>query len=203
MTVYAFFLTDRSGARTDDPAMSRLVSRIMLALLMFPLGGLLYIVVVAGLMEFAFRNSQSPIAFSIAGTLVWMFVAGYWIMLWRPSVRWTQWRITTTIGAAVLVLVPALVGGTVLEQVGRGFGVFVGSLIAIILWLAATIFIWRESPDERAARIRLRGVGTLTCPSCGYNLTGLSEATCPECGAAYTIDELIALQPSRTSHELE
>jgi len=64
----------------------------------------------------------------------------------------------------------------------------------MLLWLAATIFLWRETPLERVERIKGSSKSAVTCPTCGYNLTGLSEARCPECGTRFTLDELLALQ---------
>ncbi len=65
---------------------------------------------------------------------------------------------------------------------------------AIVMWLIATVFIWRETAGERAARVKGPGKRAVTCPTCGYNLTGSSECRCPECGSKFTVDELMGLQ---------
>jgi hypothetical protein len=102
----------------------------------------------------------------------------------------------------------ALLAGIVVGILGvaitgfEGFGAFIGGIFAISLWLIATVLIWRETPAERAKRISASGRSTVTCPTCGYNLTGLSESRCPECGSKFTLDELLASQP-HTAGEIE
>jgi DNA-directed RNA polymerase subunit RPC12/RpoP len=76
-----------------------------------------------------------------------------------------------------------------------GFHMF-GTILAPLLWLIATVFIWRETPAERGRRVRSAGNAGIACPTCGYNLTGLSESRCPECGNRFTLDELLAAQPA-------
>jgi rubrerythrin len=65
------------------------------------------------------------------------------------------------------------------------------------------VFIWRETAQERVARLKTAGVDTIVCSVCGYNMTGLKEARCPECGVQYTLDQLYASQPSRDNVALE
>ena len=182
--------------------MSSLLSRIMLALLMLPLAALIYCVVIVGLMEFAFGFRNDLAAFIITDMVTAAFVATYWTLLWRRTVRWTRRRIGFTIGAAFGALTPALVLGGLVTIVDESFGAFIGGVTAILLWVALTVFIWRETGAERMARIRSRGSEVIVCPSCGYNLTGLRQPSCPECGATYTVDELVALQPAREATEI-
>ena len=123
------------------------------------------------------------------------FAIFYWLLLWRKVVDWTGWRITGTVLTVLGSIGIATAFGTLLA--GRGdeeVGIILGTLFASIAWLVATVMIWRETPGERANRMRLYGKQALFCPKCGYNLTGLYEARCPECGAKYTLDELVASQ---------
>jgi hypothetical protein len=73
----------------------------------------------------------------------------------------------------------------------------VGGGVPPIVWVLATVLIWRETPQERMQRLAAGGAGTLACPICGYNMTGLREARCPECGVGMTLDELVAAQARR------
>jgi hypothetical protein len=70
------------------------------------------------------------------------------------------------------------------------------TVLAPLLWLIATVLIWRETPAERGRRLHAAGRSGVSCPTCGYNLTGLSESRCPECGTRFTLDELMAAQPA-------
>jgi hypothetical protein len=73
-----------------------------------------------------------------------------------------------------------------------------------IIWVLATVLIWRETRAERVERMGgLIGADAIVCPICGYNLSGLREARCPECGATYTLDSLIAAQPHREAQSSE
>jgi hypothetical protein len=66
-----------------------------------------------------------------------------------------------------------------------------------IVWVLMTVVVWRETTAERTHRLAAAGADRIVCPMCGYAMTGLREARCPECGAAYTLEQLIATQPSR------
>ena len=60
----------------------------------------------------------------------------------------------------------------------------------------------RETATERSERLRSLNKTAVACPKCGYNLTGLQGTRCPECGTLYTIDELLAEQPSRADRDM-
>jgi hypothetical protein len=188
--------------------MSRLIARILLTILMFPLAALIYLAVCVWYFQIARRylgmGSRDEGGFIISGLVTWLFLAVYWSLLWRKSVQWntsrTTWTFLTALLAAVVgVIISLILGGNSWDS----FGIFLGSAAAPLLWLIATIFIWRETDSERGARLRDLGADMLVCPSCGYNLTGLHEARCPECGAQYTLNELLAGQPQRAQTELE
>ncbi len=181
--------------------MSRLVSRILLAILMFPAAFLVYVGIAVPLGS----RGRGPdlLVFLSASIVTGLFIAGWWVLLWRSSVRWTRGRAVLTVLAVPIVLCPGVVIGIWAEDlVGEGFGAFLGGVVAIFSWLVATVFIWRETAEERAARIRAAGPQTIVCPRCGYNLTGLRQTACPECGATWTVDELLATQPARQDPEL-
>ncbi len=179
--------------------MSHLIARILLAILMWPLAAMVYLiafVVLAGM----FRWGR-PYEFWGAGALAWGFVGGYWLLLWYRSVRWDGGRVGLTLASTVAALVISVLAAPALNAVERGFGHFAGSALFPLLWVVGTIFVWRESAAER--RARLGSHDALVCPQCGYNLTGLSEARCPECGTRYTLSDLYARQPSREATEIE
>jgi hypothetical protein len=146
--------------------------------------------------------NREVFCFLVAGVVTWLFVAGYWWLLWRASVNWNGWRIGGSAAAIVgSAIVSGLVGVLISAAVDRGngdFGTFVATVLSILLWLISTVFLWRETPKERSTR--LSGAGNaITCPTCGYNLTGLSESRCPECGTKFTLDQLLASQRPATT----
>jgi hypothetical protein len=186
--------------------MSQLIARILLSIFVFPLAAILYTVIVVIAMDQLrgnYRFDRDLYAFLTAGICTCAFIGGYWLLLWHKSVNWIQGRAMGTFGAAVASAIVATVVGVMVSGVDRGFGVFVGTVIAPLLWLVATVFIWRESAQERAARLSHAGKDSIVCPTCGYNLTGLKESRCPECGTQFTLDQLLASQPSRTQGEIE
>jgi hypothetical protein len=88
--------------------MSHLLARIMLALLMLPLGTLAYVVVFVG----ADKSGGGFNAFVLADVVSGAFVAAYWVLLWRKFVAWTSRRLGVTAGAAAVAAVAGLgVGG--------------------------------------------------------------------------------------------
>jgi hypothetical protein len=186
--------------------MSTLVARILLSLMVVPLGALVYIVSFIVINTF-YRDDEWSLI--LAGGATWGFVAAYWVLLWRRAVSWTTARVTWTLVGAALALVLGLAIGAGLMGVVAAQRSFVSwewapvlafaTACSPVLWLFATVLVWRETRDERAARVRGVNRGGVVCPTCGYNLTGLSDARCPECGARYTLDELLASQPQHAA----
>jgi uncharacterized paraquat-inducible protein A len=175
--------------------MSHLVSRILLAVLMLPAASLIFIVTIIAA-EKAFGYQYRPLPMVMAGFCTWVFVAMYWYGLWRGSVRWTQQRVMRTFLAAGVCIAAGLMSGLLIYSIENDVGQFVGCVTAPLLWLIAATLIWRETPRERAARMKGTSKFAIVCPKCGYNLTGLQSTRCPECGTQYTLDELLMAQPS-------
>lgn len=183
--------------------MSHLLSRIMLALLMLPLAAVIYMITVVILMETVFGFSDDELAFLFTNFFTAGFVVLYWSFLWRRSVQWTRRRLGLSIGAGLGSIFAGCIIGLVVVFVEDSFGVFIGGISAILLWLMTTCLIWRETPDERTSRLRGTSSQTIACPNCGYNMTGLRTTICPECGATFTIDELLVAQPTMEASELD
>jgi len=181
--------------------MSHLVSRILLAILMFPLATVFYIIVLVMGEHWIRRNLGSETYLFIWASLItWGVVAVYWCLLWKSSVKWNSDRILFTFLAAIVaVFVSSVVGMMAGSSMPNDFPMFIGGILAIILWLIGTVLIWRETPAERAKRLAASPASAVSCPTCGYNLTGLTETRCPECGSKFTINELLASQPTSRS----
>jgi hypothetical protein len=167
----------------------------MLAILMLPAAAAVYfgaVVVGFELPRFGSWGYQSQrwVPFLFAGAINWAFVAAYWILLWRRTVRWTATRRRLTALVTLGSAAAGLVAGLAIHLIEDEVSGFFGSTVAPIVWLIATTLVWRESNDERAERIA--GPGTVFCPSCGYNLSGLHGTRCPECGKEFTLDALLA-----------
>lgn len=154
------------------------------------------------------RGPPSAWGIALLWMIVYAFVATYWILLWRSTVRWTRARVRYTALAGVV----ALAGGfafavtliAVSRQIPEGIALLLGGGGVPIVWVLATVILWRETPAERLARMsRLVSHPSVLCPVCGYNLSGLREARCPECGGSFTLDELAAGQPQRDEHPAE
>ena len=182
--------------------MSQLISRILLTILLFPSATLVLIV------SFLLAEPQmdNDTAIRLCGVITCAYMAGYWVLLWRRAVVWTPERMRATLSYAAVAVVAGAVVGFVIDWVqpyADEVALVLACLTATLLWIIATIFVWRETPAERAARLSRAGADALVCPSCGYNLTGLREARCPECGATFTLNELLSAQPGRASAEVE
>jgi CDP-diglyceride synthetase len=184
--------------------MSRLVARILLTVLMFPAAILFFLIcfIVVERMWFS-RDANAVLISLIPGSL---FLIGYWLMLWRRAVSWTPQRIRATWWAASGAAIAGTCIGLGIQAMfpdEQWIGTFLGVLCGLVIWIIATVFIWRESEAERAARLSRANSDALVCPTCGYNLTGLRETRCPECGTQFTLNELYAAQPQRATAELE
>jgi len=183
--------------------MPRLVAQILLSVLMLAIASILYTVTAACTYELVGWNFDI-LVFLVAGLVTWLFIVVFWMLLWRRYVRWTHRRLQKTIASFFVVLFPAALAGWLTSPVvDESFGMFIAGATAILLWLVATVLIWRETVTERFERIRYFGDNALICPNCGYNLTGLTTCTCPECGSEYTLDELVRSQPTNEANQIE
>jgi hypothetical protein len=179
--------------------MTNLLARILLSIMLLPLAVIVYVAVL-----FSMVRPRDEVGFLAATLVTAVFVGLYWVALWRGSVQWTPSRVRRTVlsalGCAAVGIVAGFMAITVTHIHDESFGIFIGGLVAIPLWLVATILLWRETALERAERIRQSASDVLFCPRCGYNMTGLHMARCPECGAQYTLNQLFAAQ--RQEHEI-
>jgi hypothetical protein len=182
--------------------MSRLVARLVLAMLLLPLSGSL--VVGAFAVIVGTGGPPRPVHLLIMWIFVYAFIAVYWALLWRDTVRWTRSRrFRTMLWAPLSLAAGAMFGLCVLVFTReKSVAVLFGGGIPPIVWVLATVLIWRETPQERIERIARAGRDTIACPICGYNMTGLNEARCPECGTRFTLDQLLAGQPQREAAAL-
>lgn len=183
--------------------MSRLVAKLMLALLMLPSAAAIYFLgVIIGWEVFGWRMEDG--VFAVVSGLVLLYIAAYWLWLWRSTVAWSKHRIAWTIGVSIATITGGLIVAGVTTRFTHqpSLGIFIGTIVVAIVWLLMTVLIWRETNEERQARLRSFGGGTIVCANCGYNLTGLKRTLCPECGAEPTVEELLASQPSRADDEL-
>ena len=183
--------------------MSRLIARILLSIFLFPLASIIYLVVFVVGENYNGLRLRDDVSIMLAGCVTFVFIAAYWVLLWRRSVNWTGSRRSWTFGALIGAMFLGVVLGAAVGIIDDDVGRFVGTVTGPMLWLVATAFVWRETAAERSARVAAANVDAVVCPNCGYNLTGLREARCPECGAQFTLDQLLSDQPSRVSAELE
>jgi len=173
--------------------MSRTIARLLLSMLLMPLMAVVFITGIILASELGSLRDWQECLIGAAATAG--LAAAYWFAVWRSAVHWTFARARNTLLAA---LIGSIAGGLVAALLNLfipyedWFKAFVGSSIAILGWLIATVFLWRETPVERAQRLAKLGAGSVACPACGYNLTGLKSTTCPECGASFSIQDLVA-----------
>ena len=185
-------------------AMSRLVSRIVLTVLLFPSATLCLF------LSFLFIERlliSADVEAAIYATFVTCaYMAIYWLLLWYGAVNWTPARIYRTSMITFAAMIAGLAMGVAIAKVlpyERGLGTCGGALTGAIVWIILTILVWRETPAERGQRLARANADALVCPTCGYNLTGLREPRCPECGTQFTLNELYASQPMRVAAEIE
>jgi hypothetical protein len=180
--------------------MTRTVARLILAMLLLPCTGAVFLLLFLTLI--ANSNTGGPPSVArllLMWSILYVFVGTYWILLWRDMVVWNARRVRLTAIATVLSLAG---GGAVAVGVGaivRGLppalAVLVGGGTVPITWVLATVLVWRETAAERLGRLTAHGRPALACPLCGYDLAGLTEARCPECGASFTLEQLILARP--------
>jgi hypothetical protein len=132
--------------------------------------------------------------------MVHLFIAVYWILLWRGVVRWDRRRVLWTAAGTLTALLGgvsfALLCGALNPRLPAPLAALAGGGVVPIAWVLITVLLWRETPRERFERLaRLGPEKSVSCPICGYSLAGLREARCPECGTRFTLDQLLDTQP--------
>ena len=177
--------------------MTRTVARLILAMLILPCTGAVFILLFLTLMPMSGPPAVGRLL--LVWSLLYLFVGAYWIMLWRDMVLWNRRRVTLTALATLLSLVGgvAVAVGCVVanHRVPHQVAVLIGGGTVPITWVLSTVLLWRESAAERLSRLTAHGMPVIACPLCGYNLAGLTEARCPECGASFTLEQVVLARP--------
>jgi|SRR5437867_3720734 len=186
--------------------MTRTVARLILAMLLLPCTGAVFLLLFLALIP-------SGPGLPAVGRLLLMwfclyvFVAAYWIILWHDMVPWNLRRVALTAGATLLSpaggFAVALGCLAINRQVPSPMAVMIGGGTVPITWVLSTVLIWRETPAERLGRLTAHGMPVLACPLCGYNLAGLTEARCPECGASFTLEQIVLARPRTDTQPAE
>ena len=178
--------------------MTRTVARLILAMLLLPCTGAVFLLLFLALIP----TSGGPPAVGrlvLLWCVLYIFVGGYWIMLWRDMVQWNFQRVRLTAVATVVSLAGGLAVAlgcmAINRQLPAPIAVLIGGGTVPITWVLATVLIWRETSTERLTRLTAHGMPAISCPLCGYSLAGLTEARCPECGARFTLDQIILARP--------
>jgi hypothetical protein len=178
--------------------MTRTVARLILAMLLLPCTGAVFLLLILALVV----PAGAPPAVGrllLVWSLLYLFVGAYWFALWRDMVTWNRRRVLLTALATAL----SLAGGcgvalgclAVLPVLRAPPAVLIGGGTVPITWVLSTVLVWRETAAERLARLTAHGMPVIACPLCGYNLAGLTEARCPECGASFTLEQILLARP--------
>ncbi len=183
--------------------MTKLVARLILAMLILPVSGAVFVFLVFVIFPMGGPPALSQI---LALWLIeYSIIAAYWILLWRSTVRWNRGRIVGTLLVTLAALLVGMVGATTVFEMALApipIVALIGGALVPIIWVLGTVLVWKESAQERFERLNSYGTDAVCCPICGYNMTGLKEARCPECGNTFTVDELFTAQSER-QQELE
>ncbi len=183
--------------------MSRLVARLILAMLILPVAGAVFLF--TAFVMFPGGGPPPPSRVLATWIVEYAVIGTYWTLLWRSSVRWTRERLLGTLGVTLAALLCGGVGAVFIVEVTHeaiALGILIGGGLVPIVWVFGTVLVWKENAQERLERLKTYGTDTVSCPVCGYNMTGLREARCPECGGSFTVDELLTAQQNR-EEELE
>ncbi len=182
--------------------MTKLVARLILAMLILPISGAVFLFMAMALIQGGPPPPQTIVTMWVAEYVV---IATYWILLWRGVVRWTRQRVIGTLLVTLGALLCGAIGAVFVYEFVEAeisLALLIGGGVVPIVWVLGTVLVWKESADERLQRLKTYGTDTVCCATCGYNMTGLRDARCPECGSQFTLDELLTAQHER-EQELE
>lgn len=178
--------------------MTKLIARLILAMLTLPLAGTVFLVTLLPLTTTTTTGGPDAMVAFFTWLATYTFVVIYWVYIWRDGIAWTRQRRDGTIVAIAAGAIASVAAFTAMRAMAPSFNVigcvFFSGGLAPIVFVTTTVILWRETAQERAERLAARGVETVSCLACGYNLTGLRTAQCPECGAEFTLDVLLAGQ---------
>lgn len=185
--------------------MTRTVARLILAMLLLPATGAVFILLFLALIPMAGPPAVGRLLLMWAA--LYGFVGVYWIVLWHDMVPWNRSRVVRTALATVL----SLAGGCAValgclalnRMLPLQIAVLIGGGTVPITWVLSTVLIWRETAAERLGRLTAHGMPVLACPLCGYDLSGLTEARCPECGSSFTLEQIVLARPRKGPQPVE
>jgi hypothetical protein len=181
--------------------MTQIVARLVLAMLLLPATGAVFLILFIAVLRPGIAPSVPQLL--LLWLILYAFVGAYWVLLWRGAVRWTTRRVLVTLGGTALSLLCGVAMAVLCTSLNPGIPpqplVMLGGGMVPIAWVLMTVLVWRESAAERVARLAAAGASDIVCPMCGYRMTGLREARCPECGAAFTLEQLLSVQPGRAA----
>jgi len=182
--------------------MTSIIARLVLAMLILPVTCVVFIILFVVVAR-PLAGQPSPLKLLLMWAILYAFVGLYWTLLWGGTVLWTRRRVLHTLGGTALALASGVAMGVTCmmlnEQIPPPLLVIFGGAIVPIIWVTMTVIVWRETPAERTLRLAAAGADSIVCPICGYQMTGLREARCPECGALFTLEQLVAAQPTRAA----
>jgi len=175
-------------------------------MLLLPTAGAVFLVLMAPVAARSHGNGPDVWLMLAAWAGVYVYIAVYWVLLWRGVVRWTQWRVLATGVAGPIAMGAGAAFGAGFILLTRGapvqLAILAGGGVPPIVWTLATALLWCETRNERASRLAAMATDVILCPVCSYNLTGLSESVCPECGSRFTLEQLLATQPHQDAGSL-
>src|SRR6186997_887702 len=100
--------------------MSATIARLILAMLILPATGAVFLLTfVAVLARSSGRGPPSMWAVAVLWAIVYTFVATYWVLLWRSTVRWTPARVRNTALAGLLAVAGGVAFAAALVAVSR------------------------------------------------------------------------------------
>lgn len=179
--------------------MTRTVARLILAMLLLPCTGAVFILLMLVIVAPAVPPEPEVWRLLLMWSLLYVFVGAYWVLLWWDMVPWNRQRVGFTLGATAVSLAGGIgVAGVCLAihpALKLPLAVMIGGGTVPITWVLGTVLIWRETATERLARLTAHGMPVIACPLCGYNLAGLTEVRCPECGAKFTLEQVLLGRP--------